>query len=1525
MLTHTRFALRAPSPAGGNSGGDEGFWDKASHASIEKREKTARGSAPPKPPAKGRLKKFLLLGGGAGFVLVVALVAAAPSIAGALAPGLVASRSGSYISGRATLQSASFAWGGPQHLRGLKIIDTADREVASIRAVKVDAGLVGLIRGSLDLGVITLTGLRADVVREPDGTTNLQRLAPPAPASAPPKSSAPAPGLPTNLRASLVVEGASASFTDRSAAAPGAAPLTVEIDEVDVNAAIAVGRPITLQASARARDAAQPLRAGGRVGSITINATIDDLFAKDGGFTPDLIDADIKAEIKTFPLALVDAFLGTLLRGGSLREGLGDTADLNITATGGLAKGAAVISAQTANASLRAPLSIANNVITAASPLEFTLKGSAGPALSPAVRTMMAGGDSGATITQLPDIAARVEQLSMPLPRAGAPLDLRKGSAVIALSLGETAGGVTLQQGAAPSPFRVAPVTVRLDAPDLAAPARLTAQTTATLSGQAAGNLDVDLTIGGLLTPAGAPSARPGSVRGRIALSGVATAIAQPFLQGTGINLQQQVGPSLDASITLAGELADAARIPPTDLDVRVESEHLKIDGELRITEQGITTRPRGLSVESARFPSIVGRLVKPEVGYAVWPSKPVVKGLSLVVRNLDAAWEGETFGIDLTRVSADADISLEGMAIRPIIGPNEYAPALDITQLTVRAVMAKGGGIDADIDSTMWHEAKPFTIKGRVGATDLLARHDGGGVGLSMATMKPSGRLELTNVPVGIVKMAPPTPPAPPTTPTTPTTPAAEGAPVPLDLPALLAGVIGPRVSAVLSAQTQAANAYDIDLRLTADRLVATTTLRGTPTALDIRAFEANATITPESVTSLVNAFAPTVEGLPRLASPGRLTAKIDPVSIPLAADGKPDLSRAGPASLAINAPARILITGLTMKNADGSARDLGEVGIENFQITARAPLSALAGPTLPAQRAATLSAKGSLLAAGGLLALLDSTISADLSDKALAGPLTASINMTQVNVDALERLAGQPGKLSGAVGTPAGARIDTTLTPPPGHTPGAPIDVQQSTIGVRATLDAPRLKTDGPLAATLTPDSIRLDQPSRMTFTVDPAWANTFLAPAPSAGTPPTPSASVRDIAPIAIAIERFTWPREGASVHPSAAATITLPSLTLAAPDGTPMRLNGASFSLNSAQPTPAATTLNFRIDVAEAAVAQQPPVRGMNVRGEIGGLITPAGTFNPAGAHLTARGDLPQIPTVLLDVFAKSDGMIPDALGDVARAEFDIERYPLGDAPPAPGAPEPRIQASATSPRATASLRGNVREGVFVGQEPLRASLLEVTQALSRRLIKGLPMIGTLEKTPQDQAATLVASGLTVPLSNDMSKLNGDFVIDPGEARFDTGSVFSEVLKFVKQKETGLVGQRLEPLTVRVRSGVATYERWSVPMGQFNIASEGTVNLVERTIDVVTYVPFGALSDRALGQLNLGAGSAISRILPGAIEALTEVPFRTKGPLDKPSTGVDAEMFARNLTRSISPERVIRDNLGDLIKRNLPPPK
>ena len=205
-------------------------------------------------------------------------------------------------------------------------------------------------------------------------------------------------------------------------------------------------------------------------------------------------------------------------------------------------------------------------------------------------------------------------------------------------------------------------------------------------------------------------------------------------------------------------------------------------------------------------------------------------------------------------------------------------------------------------------------------------------------------------------------------------------------------------------------------------------------------------------------------------------------------------------------------------------------------------------------------------------------------------------------------------------------------------------------------------------------------------------------------------------------------------------------------------------------------------------------------------------------------------------------------------------------------------------------------------------------------LSARFIKALPLIGTFEKAAQDQPATLDVTGITAALANDMSRLNADIVFDPGEARFGTSSVFGEILKVANSKTAGQVGRKLQPLNVKVRAGIATYERWEVPVGEFKVFTEGTVNLVNRTLDVVTYVPIGAVSDKAMSGLKLGSG--LNSILPGVVEALTEVPFRTTGSMDNPKTSIDAEMVARNTVKKINPEKLLKDGLGDLLKPKAP---
>jgi len=86
--------------------------------------------------------------------------------------------------------------------------------------------------------------------------------------------------------------------------------------------------------------------------------------------------------------------------------------------------------------------------------------------------------------------------------------------------------------------------------------------------------------------------------------------------------------------------------------------------------------------------------------------------------------------------------------------------------------------------------------------------------------------------------------------------------------------------------------------------------------------------------------------------------------------------------------------------------------------------------------------------------------------------------------------------------------------------------------------------------------------------------------------------------------------------------------------------------------------------------------------------------------------------------------------------------------------------------------------------------------------------------------------------------------------------------------------------------------------------------------------VTYVPIGAVSDKAMAGLKMGSG--LNQLLGGAAEALTEVPFRTTGSMDNPKTAVDPELMAKNAVKGLNPEKLLKDGLQDLLKPKTPKP-
>jgi hypothetical protein len=114
-------------------------------------------------------------------------------------------------------------------------------------------------------------------------------------------------------------------------------------------------------------------------------------------------------------------------------------------------------------------------------------------------------------------------------------------------------------------------------------------------------------------------------------------------------------------------------------------------------------------------------------------------------------------------------------------------------------------------------------------------------------------------------------------------------------------------------------------------------------------------------------------------------------------------------------------------------------------------------------------------------------------------------------------------------------------------------------------------------------------------------------------------------------------------------------------------------------------------------------------------------------------------------------------------------------------------------------------------------------------------------------------------------------------------------------------------------VTVENGVATYPKWRLPLGEFTVESEGTVDLVNRQIDVITWIPLGALTDKAAGMFNTGIGGALGK---AGLDRVSTLPFRTRGSLDNPETNADLELFAKQTIKNVNP-----GNLIDGILKNI----
>lgn len=1444
---------------------------------------TTTSATPPRPRRRG-LKIAL----GALGVVVLALVVGViflPSIASALAPGMVTSQAKKYVKGTVTLAKADFSWGGPQQLQTLVWKDEQGKDVARL-SLSTDAGLMSLASGSLDLGTVRVRDGSVRVVRARDGTLNVQQLLVPrsAPASQPAPPPQPAPGvitLPKGLKLTLLVDQLDATFTDE--AGPALAVPNVELKNVNVAATVDPLRPLKVVVSAK------PIAANSVEGNMTVDIAATNWAKPDGTVVLDSLDLASTVVLQRMPTALVDALVGPVAideagNAVSLTQALGPTLDMTLSANGTLQDALAKFTLTTDRADAQGDVRVAQGVLTSQAPIVINVKGDALAQLVPA---MSAATNPAATsrIDRVPGARLAVDALTLTLPKGGAPLDLRGAALSANLTLEGMQGSVVLRAGQPAQAMAIAPLTASVQTQDVSQDVRVQVQTSATIAGRPAGDVALTATLSELLTPKGAlsPGLKSAKVRGDAAVTQIATAIAQPFVQHLGLDLPRDIGPVLDVRAQAVSSPAAGAM----DVTFSASAQSFTANGGVTITGEQIRTADKGVRITASN----AGRLAEALTSGNAWTVRSGEGASDLMLDVTKATLVRDAArGIVLEQSSVIASLNTRGLMIANGAAPS--VPPLVVDDLTINTTIEQGI-VRAVVQGAMQHEGQPFRTRVNLDVPGMLVA--GGGIA-SPTTLRPRGSVSIDNLPTSVLSMV--------------MTPAPQAEST-MDTGALLRSAIGPVASIILETKPGENNTLDARGSIQSPQVTVEAAALVSPERIAMQTpLVTQANLTPELFDTLLAQLAPQMQGQrPRLTAPTQARLEVQPLTVPLDSAGKPLLAQAGTLQAVLTIPTSVSFDNVAM----GSGR-VARVGASGLRAEVQAPLTSL----LPAAQGGVagegkVTLKANLTTSDQRLGVMDASVRTTLREgkpqglveNAGEGTLTLASTISQLDTRLAENMLGKPGVLSGALGDTAAIWFDAQGTP-------ASSDAQ-------LTLQAPHVTTSGPLKLRLRPDRIELAEPARIAIDAQPAFLNGLLAGDPPArgGQPATPALTL--LQPIAINayVEKLTLPRGEGGAAPDIGSTMLIPAMALRTSDAKTLNLSAINLNLSTRDAQNAGRIIGFGLVVDDAKVQGAEGSGKLSMTGALRNIVTPQGAFSPGTGVVDIKGRMPAFPTAIADVFAKQDGLLVELLGPMIDVDLDVRSFPL--APQAQGAAGPAgfVDFQGRSPRASARITGDIGAGVLTCSQPISVSMAEVTRALSGRVIKGLPLLGSFEKTPQDAPAVLSGTSVIIPLGSDMTKFNGVFSLDPGEARFGTSGAFSELLNITGLKTGGVIGRRLEPITVTVRNGVATYPKWTLPLGEFSVQTEGTVDLVSRNVDVITWIPLGALSDQAAGRFNTGLGTLLGGATP-QLEIASMLPFRTRGPMDNPRTEPDLKLFAETTVKSLSPEKLIEKGLGDLLK-------
>ncbi|MEM7755798.1 MAG: hypothetical protein AAF297_09210 [Planctomycetota bacterium] len=593
---------------------------------------------------KRRKWVLIALGSTVGVAALGLLVA--PMIGGAMAPGIIADSAGQAIPGRVVVDRVRLGWFGDQRAEGIELIDPEGDSVGTFDAT-VEKGLLGVLLGGMDLGTVRVSG-RAEVVRDDDGTTNLERALVFAQddnadrGGGEGNGSAEPPSVPSGFNARVELDGITVRYRDGelSRASNGAIG-SVTIADVSGRLGVGAGRPVVTNIEGSVRTAAPGADAAAAssetasdaAGRFSIRATADGVVSRDGtiGVVPgdsgaalDGVDLDVSIELAEVATAMLDA-LGD--RGGRLVAAFGPDVSGELTLDGPADEIEAVLTVRTAAVEVDAALELdaVGGRVRSVEPLTLRAEPGRLAALAPEQIARLER-EQGLRVLEWPSVTLAVSDLDAAIPvygrlygqvfgqsgrEAGTRVDLRGSGAVV--RLGATPLRATLTPpaglGDAGEPWEVTsePLSVLVEARDFAGGIGLTIESSVRIDGDPAGRVAGTLEFTGLLDADGAPrtGALP-AMSGSVAATGLALGLVEPLFAGSGIELTRDIGRRLDVT---AEARTDAGGVRSVDIDARASG--LVASAAIEVTPAGDVVRlgDAGARIEIGSADRIAERL----------------------------------------------------------------------------------------------------------------------------------------------------------------------------------------------------------------------------------------------------------------------------------------------------------------------------------------------------------------------------------------------------------------------------------------------------------------------------------------------------------------------------------------------------------------------------------------------------------------------------------------------------------------------------------------------------------------------------------------------------------------------------------------------------------------------------------------------------------------------------------------------------------------------------------------------------